>query len=243
MSIAHLNGHHRKALESLMRRPASHNVEWHDVLSLLNHVGTVTERHNGVFDVKIGEREIVLDRPKGKDLESGQVRDLRSFLVSVGMSSNDSTQSELSGPFDEEVRTWVALVDHHQARLFHVSGEHGDPMPPVIIVPDDSDGSRRRLEHRQGNDDHDGGHSSEDAKYYERIGNGLKAATRIVVLSDGKGRSSAGEYLIDYLKRQHPDTARRIVATGRIDIAHSSNGEIVAAALALLPDALETQIS
>jgi hypothetical protein len=243
MSIAHLNGHHRKALASLMRRPASHNVEWHDVLSLLNHVGTVTERHNGVFEVKVGDLEIDLDRPKGKDLEGEQVRDLRSFLVSVGLSSGGSAQAGPPDPFDEEVRTWIAVVDHHQAKLFDVPGERSDPIAPIVLAPNDDDGSGRRLEHRQGNDDHDGGHSSGDAEYYERICDRLKPATRIMVLTDGKGRSSAGEYLIGYLKRHHADTARRIVATGRIDIAHSSDREIVAAGLALLPAVLSPQIS
>jgi len=84
MSITHLN--HRKALASLFRHPASHNVEWHDILSLLKHVGTVTEQHNGVFDVVIGDHQIVIERPKGHDLEGDQLRALKKFLSTVGLS-------------------------------------------------------------------------------------------------------------------------------------------------------------
>ncbi len=92
----------------------------------------------------------------------------------------------------------------------------------------------RRIEHRQGNDDHDGGHAGEEDGYYERIAAHLANAPRIVLLSDGKGRSSAGEYLIAYLKRHHPDLANHIVATDRVAIAHLSDGEILTAGLALI---------
>jgi hypothetical protein len=126
------------------------------------------------------------------------------------------------------------LIDHHQARLFHAGEDHHTGIKPIVIVPDDDDGSRRRIEHRQGNDDHDGGHASEDAGYYERICTDIEGADPIVVLSDGKGRSSAGEYLVDYLKRKHAGMARQIVATERVDISHLTDGEIVAAGLALL---------
>ena len=31
----HLNGHHRRTLESIFSHPVGHNIEWHSVLSLL----------------------------------------------------------------------------------------------------------------------------------------------------------------------------------------------------------------
>jgi len=103
-----------------------------------------------------------------------------------------------------------------------------------VMTPDDPDGSLRRIEHKQQDDDHDGGHAAEEAQYYEHVSVALKAARRIVVLSDGKGRSSAGAYLVDYLTRHHPLIAGRIVATERVDIAHMTDGDIVTAGIALL---------
>jgi hypothetical protein len=235
MTSAHLNGHHRKTLASIFRHPASHNVEWHDVLSLLQNVASVTERHNGGFDVSIGDHAMAIERPKGHDLEGDQLRALKKFLGLVGLSPDENGMPNPSDTtVDADRRTWIVLIDHHHARLFHVGEDRHAASAPIVIVPDDDDGSRRRIEHRQGNDDHDGGHASEDAGYYERICGHIAGADRIVVLSDGKGRSSAGEYLVDYLKRKHAGIAQQVVAAERVDISHLSDGEIVVAGLALL---------
>jgi hypothetical protein len=128
----------------------------------------------------------------------------------------------------------IILIDHHQARLFGLGGEGEDPTTPRVLKPADAHGSTRRVEHKQGNRDHDGGHSTEDSAWYERVSTELNAAGAIVVFSDGKGRSSAGAYLVDYLERHHPGIAKRIVADERVDISHLSDGEIVAAGVALL---------
>ena len=55
MTSIHLNGHHRKTLASIFSHPESHNIEWHDVLSLLNYLGTANEGHNGSYDIAIGD--------------------------------------------------------------------------------------------------------------------------------------------------------------------------------------------
>ncbi len=143
MTTPDLNGHHRKTLTAIFSHPAPHTIEWHDVLSLLNHLGTATPRHVG-------------------------------------------------------------------------------------------DGSRCRVDHKQGDDDHDGGRASEDDGWYHRIADELGAAERVVVLSDGKGRSSAGEYLVEYVKRHDPTLAARIIASEKIDISQTSDKKAVAAGLALI---------
>jgi hypothetical protein len=241
MTSVHLNGHHRKTLAGIFVHPAPHNVEWHDVLSLLQNLGTVTDRHNGGIDVTIGDHTVILERPKGHDLEGDQLRGLKTFLTTAGLSPDeDGTPRQAETPAGVEKvswpakETWIVLIDHHQSRLFKVGDDRHGAAAPIVLVPDDADGSRRRIEHRQGNADHDGGHASEDVAYYERISNDVAGAERIVVLSDGKGRSSAGEYLVDYLKRNHAGIAKRIVATDRVDISHLSDGQIVAAGLGLL---------
>jgi hypothetical protein len=235
MTSTHLNGHHRKTLASIFRHPSSHNVEWHDVLSLLNNLGTASERHGGGYYIEIGADSISLGRSHGHELSGDELRQLRAFLTTAGLSAAGLTSEELEeASEDKAAGQCVVLIDHQQARLFGLGGEDADPATPRVIVPEDADGSRRRLEHKQGNDDHDGGHAAEEDAYYERISAELLAARQIVVFSDGKGRSNAGDYLIDFLKRHHPAVAERIVATDRVDIAHLSDGEIVASGLALL---------
>ena len=236
----HLNGHHRKALASIFRHPASHNVEWHDVLSLLNHLGSVSERHNGEYEVTIGTDRADLGRPHGKDLTGDELRHLRAFLTSAGLAPTDlspddpSDQASAQAANDDTARQCIVLIDHQQARLFRPGGEGNAAAPPRVFKPEDADGSARRLEHRQGNDDHDGGHAAEEDSYYERIAVDLKTARQIVVLSDGKGRSNAGDYLVTYLQQHHPAIAARVVVTERVDISHLSDGEIVAKGVALL---------
>src|SRR5215471_2834541 len=50
---AHLTSHHRTTLEKILQHPAGHNIEWHDVLSLLRAVGTVVEHHDGKVAVTV----------------------------------------------------------------------------------------------------------------------------------------------------------------------------------------------
>ena len=230
MNNIHLNGHHRKTLASIFTHPASHNVEWHDVLSLLNHVGHTSERHDGGYDVAVGSDAVKLGRSHGKDLTGDELRNLQAFLTKVGVSPANHPIE----PAFHAAQSCIVLVDHQEAKLFLPRGEGGDHGAPVLVRPDDADGALRKLRHRQGNDDHDGGHAAEENGFYERISAQLSASHQIVLLSDGKGRSNAGEHLVGYLKHHDPAIADRVVATGRVDIAHLSDGEIVAAGLALL---------
>lgn len=82
--LAHLNGRHRDTLLQIFQHPTSHNVEWHDVLSLLNATAEVQERHDGKFHVRLGEASDTLSRPKGKDVDVQQVVDLRKLFTQAG---------------------------------------------------------------------------------------------------------------------------------------------------------------
>lgn len=84
--MEHLSGHHRTTLEHLFAHPPSANVEWHDVLSLLEAVGTVTEEHNGKFKVELGPETEVISRPHGKDVDEQLIVDLRRMLTQAGFS-------------------------------------------------------------------------------------------------------------------------------------------------------------
>lgn len=83
----HVSSHHRDTLLQIFQHPASHNIEWHDVLSLLQAVGTVEERHDGKFHVHLGDEVVVITRPKDKDIDVQQVVDIRRILTDAGYSS------------------------------------------------------------------------------------------------------------------------------------------------------------
>ncbi len=59
-----LDAHHQATVERIFRHPVSHNIEWHDVLSLLEGVGTVTRGHDGRFTVTLGSETETFDAPR-----------------------------------------------------------------------------------------------------------------------------------------------------------------------------------
>jgi hypothetical protein len=167
----HLNGHHRKILARIFAHPTNHNLEWDDVLSLLEHVGFVEDRHGGGFDVTIADEHLKLSVVHDNALTADDVRDLRSFLTNAGLTNAGLADGEVASADHGAVRSpsqehgapadCTILIDHHEARLFGLSSP-ADMPDPRILKPDDAYGSIRRIEHRQGQDDHDGGHGLED---------------------------------------------------------------------------------
>jgi hypothetical protein len=79
-----LNNHHRDTLEKIFRHPASGNVDWRHVVSLLEAVGAVEEDGANVKVTLGGETEM-LRRPRGKDVDTQMVVDLRRMLTEAGL--------------------------------------------------------------------------------------------------------------------------------------------------------------
>jgi hypothetical protein len=82
-----LNGHHRATVEKIFQHPVSHNIQWHDVLSLLQSVAEVTEGHDRRYKVTLGAETETLDAPPGPDVDEQMVIDLRRMLNGAGITS------------------------------------------------------------------------------------------------------------------------------------------------------------
>lgn len=80
----HLDGRHRDTLRKIFEHPVSHNIEWREVMSLLQAVGTATERHDGKVAVRVGPEQEFLEPPAGKDIDTQMVLDLRRMLSDAG---------------------------------------------------------------------------------------------------------------------------------------------------------------
>lgn len=80
----HLSNRHRDTLQKIFEHPTSHNIEWREVLSLLEAVGSVEKRHDGKFEVRSGPDTVVLERPRNKDIDTQEVVDLRRMLRDAG---------------------------------------------------------------------------------------------------------------------------------------------------------------
>jgi hypothetical protein len=87
----HLSSHHRDTVRKIFSHPTSGNIEWRDVLSLLEYVGTTTEERNGKFKVTLGSESEVLEAPRGKDIDEQMIVDLRRMLREAGVSPDDGT--------------------------------------------------------------------------------------------------------------------------------------------------------
>jgi thiamine biosynthesis lipoprotein ApbE len=80
----HLSNHHRTTVRQLFQHPVSHNIEWQDVVSLLEVVGSVTEASHGKFEVTVGSETKFFESPAHKDIDAQTVVDLRRMLSAVG---------------------------------------------------------------------------------------------------------------------------------------------------------------
>ena len=80
-----LDSHHRKTVAKLFTHPTSHNIQWHDVLSLLEAVGTVSEGHDGHVKVKLGPDIRTFDPAGHRDVDTQTVVDLRHMLRDAGI--------------------------------------------------------------------------------------------------------------------------------------------------------------
>jgi hypothetical protein len=87
---ARLNSHHRNTVEKIFAHPASGNIEWRQVVSLLEEIGTVTHEKNGKLKVTLGPETEVLPAPHGKDVDIQMVVDLRRMLTQAGFSPEGS---------------------------------------------------------------------------------------------------------------------------------------------------------
>jgi hypothetical protein len=80
-----LDGHHRATVEKIFNHPVSHNIQWHDVLSLLQSVAAVTEGPDGRYAVTLGPETETFDAPRNHDIDEQQVVDLRRMLRGAGI--------------------------------------------------------------------------------------------------------------------------------------------------------------
>jgi hypothetical protein len=80
----HLSNHHRNTLRQLFQHPVSHNIEWQDVISLLEAVGSTVERRGGKVAVTVGSETEFFDPPVGKDIDTQTIVNLRRMLSAAG---------------------------------------------------------------------------------------------------------------------------------------------------------------
>jgi hypothetical protein len=214
--VSTLNHHHARILEEIFEHPFPRNLEWPDVVSLVRHLGSVLERHDGKYEFQIGDVHAVFSKPHHKDVEAAGIAELRRFLTQAGV--------EAESP-PAHVQPLVLLVDHHSARFFEAAPDGSHLEEREHLEPKDPHGFEHHLEHRK-EADYEGQRAPEASEFYERVAQRLKGAPSIVLIGDATAKSSAMTYLAEYLKDKHKEVADHIVATKREDLSRITVGEI-----------------
>ncbi|MDE3065300.1 MAG: hypothetical protein KGJ36_06490 [Acidobacteriota bacterium] len=90
MSIK-LDHRHRLIVQKVFGHPINHNIQWHDVCTVLALFGDVHETHRGNWAVSVGENTVSFGSARSRDLTEDQVIKVRAFLRSVGVTPDAVT--------------------------------------------------------------------------------------------------------------------------------------------------------
>ncbi len=230
---AALHGAHLKTLEDLFRHPAAHNLEWMNVVTLIEKIGVVHRRTDNKFAFDVAGQHYVMHKPHAKELSSSEVADLRHFLQRAGWSA--AGQSAAAVPAPAALSLMVA-VDHHGARIYRIDAAAGDSAR-LEIRPYDPHHFLHHLTHKDQSREQ-GQRAPEEPQFYQRIAEALASAGRIVVVGHGTGKSNAAQHLMEYLRTHHRETYGRVVREVEADLSAVTTPQLVQLAeQALTPSA------
>lgn len=217
MSVQHLNRHHARILEEIFEHHGR-NIEWPDVVNLVQHLGSALQRHDGKYEFQIGETREVFAKPHGKDVTIEELVDLRRFFSQAGIDPKNVTARSHAAVFPNV----VVLLDHLHARFFQPLPNDDHLHETGRLEATDTQDLRRQLK-----EGHLEGERAEEAlDFYGRIAQRLKGAASIMLIGDASGKSSGMADFMEFLKERDKEIADRIVATSGADLSSVTLPEI-----------------
>jgi hypothetical protein len=223
---AALHGVHLRTLQGLFRHPPAHNLQWRDVVALMEKIGAMHQRDSGEFAFDVGGEHYVMHKPHTKDLSSAEVVDLRHFLQHAGWSPQGHASA--ATPPHPAPPALMVVVDHHGAKIYRIDAAFGDASKREIR-PYDPHHFLHHLTHK-GQSREQGQRAPEDPGFYEQIADALAAGGPIVVVGHGTGKSNAAQHLTEYLRTHHADTYLRIVREIGADLSATTAPQLLALA-------------
>jgi hypothetical protein len=85
MDSGHRAASHERVLGMLFQHPMTHNIEWRQVVALLDSLGTTVNGGHDSLHATVNNETVVLHRPKHKEVPEEQVMQLRHFLIRAGI--------------------------------------------------------------------------------------------------------------------------------------------------------------
>lgn len=212
-----LTGSHLRTYERIFAHPISHNLDWREVLALLEKLGQVVEKDDGSLIVTRNGHTRAFHPPRhGENLDNDAVMQLRHFIA----------QTEAPPPAEREGEShWLVVIDHHEARIFQSEMKGSTPLRLLPHKPED------HFRHEHNSKDFSRGRDKPDPNsFFEPIAQRLRGATKILVIGSGKGTGSEMGQFVGWLERHHPELARRVVGNLVVDQHHLSEAQVMAKA-------------
>jgi len=210
-----------KHLESLYRNLLNgklpHNLSWSEAVELIEHLGGDVQPHGGdEFVFRIGSQRVFFKRPSTHDLGVEDVSRLRKFLKKPAPGSQ----------VEETARPgrMIVVIDHHAAHVYQDLGG-SRPADEHTVQPYDPYNFHHHLIHRK-EAHYRGERIPEEDSFYEEIAKDITPANEIVLIGHATGKSNAADFLKEYLKTNHPDVFRLVIATESADLSAVTETEI-----------------
>ena len=212
----HLRHKHELLLQSLLSGKLPRNLSWSDVVELIGKLGKVEPHGGDEVAFVVGSQRAFFKPPHSHSLEDAEVSRLRKFLHESGLGSAPAKP--------QQPGRVIVVIDHHAARLYQDLGG-SRPVPETTVKPDDPYGFHRHLIHRK-EAHYQGERVPEETSFYEQVAKDLVPAREVILIGHGTGKSSALDFLVEYLKKQHPAISQRVIATEVVDLSALTDPEI-----------------
>ena len=216
----HLRHKDEMLLASLLGGKLPHNLSWAEVVELIGGLGEVQPHGGNEFAFVVGSQRAFFKRPNTHSLETEEVSRLRKFLREANV---DALLVKASHP-----GRVIVVIDHHSARLYQDPGG-ASLESETTVKPADPYGFHQHLIHRK-EAHYEGERVPEETSFYEQVARDIAPAPEIVLIGHGTGKSSALEFLMEYLKSHHPTIFQKVIATEVADLSALTEPEIEAIA-------------
>ena len=211
----------RSTIEALYQHPLSHNLEWSDVVALFEKLGTVDQKSHNEFAFGLGGEHHRVRKPHAKDLTAAEVMTFRHMLTRAGWAPERPAAKAGAKTAHEPAAIGspdlLVVVDHHEARLYHLDVRSADLLDHGIRPYDPHHLLRHGSHNDQGREQRQ--RTPEDHAFYESIAQAVLPARAIVVIGHGTGRSNAAHQLVEFLHQHHSDTASKVVSEVVADLS------------------------
>ena len=205
---------------SLLTGKLPRNLSWADTIDLIGQIGDVKPHGSDEFVFTVGAQRAFFKHPHTHELGVEEVARLRKFLRDAGpaLSPVEATQP----------CRMVVVIDHHAAHVYQdLNGKV--PEAEETVRPYDPFGFHHHLIHKK-EAHYKGERVPEEKSFYEEVAKDLLPANEIVLIGHGTGKSSAVDHLVEYLKENHHETSRHVIATETADLSALTPPEIEAIA-------------